>query len=247
MRVGAVATIGLGNGGKTEQALAARNIEVRSQRRILQWYLGAVVGTALDDGLVEQVRCARRGQLAHDAVAAGGLTENRHVLRVAIELIDIGLHPFQCQLLILQAEVGIPQRFMGQEAQGAQAVIEGYHHHALLHQPHRIVTGAAGAIDKGAAVDPDHDRILTGRFRRVDVEEQAVLVQTRFTEGAGILGAATAEGLVQLNGVGVSRREGGRGKALGHTIANATEYPHAILLDTHVVTLLGGDLQRILR
>lgn len=168
------------------------------------------------------------------------------VIWIAIELVDIVPDPLECQLLVLQTEVGISQRDMGQEAQRTQAVIEGHHYHALLYQPHWFVTGTAGAINEGAAVDPDHDRILPGLFRRIDIQEQAILIQTCFTEGAGILRTTAAEGFTQLDGISVSRRESGRGKALGYTVAKATEYPHAVMLDPDVITLLGGDLQWVL-
>src|SRR5690606_39287357 len=66
--------------------------------------LAAVIGAALHYCLVKQAFGSRGGDLAHDAVTAGGFTEDGDVVRVAIKRGDVFLHPAQCQLLVLRSE-----------------------------------------------------------------------------------------------------------------------------------------------
>ena len=78
----------------------------------------------------------------HDGAAAGGLAENGDALRVAAEEVDVGLHPFERQALVVEARVGRPvrlQRGTGQPAERAE-----------LHK----VTLACGGMDDGA-LEPD--------------------------------------------------------------------------------------------
>src|SRR5690606_17547596 len=207
--------------------------------------LAAVIGAALHYCLVKQAFGSRGGDLAHDAVTAGGFTEDGDVVRVAIKRGDVFLHPAQCQLLVLQAGVGVAQGSVRQEAVGAEAVVQRDHDHAAFHQMPGIVARTTGTVDEGATMDPDHYRIVAGFFGTVYVQEQAVFIHTGFTERAGVLRAGAAARLAELYRLLMGRRKLGAGKAFGDAIANAAVHAHAGFFDTDVITLLGADLQRI--
>jgi hypothetical protein len=92
-----------------------------------------------------------------------GLTEDRDVVVVSAEALDVALHPPQRGLLVHQpvvarAATGLcAQRRVRQEAEIAQAVVDRHDDHALAHQPGGVVV--VGLADgQTAAVDPHHHR-----------------------------------------------------------------------------------------
>ena len=117
-----------------------------------------------------------------DRHGAGTLAEDRHLARVAAEGSDVLRHPTQRQALVEDAVIaGEAQLGHGQKAQGAQAVVEGDHHHVARCGEVGAVIDRQGARaeQEGAAMDEDHDRqplaLVDRGARRPDVEEQAVL------------------------------------------------------------------------
>ena len=161
------------------------------------------VGAALGDCPLEQSLRRGRDQLRADTQPAGRLTEDRHVLRVAAEARDVVLHPLERELLVHQAVVaGVvrlgpgAQRGMREEAEQAEPVVDRHDHNTLLDEVDRVVV-AALAADQRAAVDPHHHRQLRRRprrTRRVDVQEEAVLIRALLAEEPGGLRARRAEG-----------------------------------------------------
>src|SRR5690606_14639166 len=147
---------------------SGESILTRSQRQ-----LGSVVRAALNNSLVKQPLGRGGGDLTGDAVATGRLAEQGYVVRIAVEGSNVVLNPAQGQLLVLQAEVGVAQGSVGQEAEGAEAVVQRDHDHAAFHQMPGIVARTTRTVDEGATMDPDHYRIVAGFFGTVYVQEQA--------------------------------------------------------------------------
>ena len=56
--------------------------------------------------------------------AAGGLTKHSHIGWVTTERTDIAFHPFQRGQLIQETEVRAWERWVREEAQGAEPVVE---------------------------------------------------------------------------------------------------------------------------
>src|SRR5690606_20023334 len=112
-------------------------------------------------------------------------------------------------------------------------------------QSHGLGAGATGAGDEGSAMYPDHDRVIAGFFGCVYVEEQAVLVDAGLTKIAADLRAGRTKAFIQLDHTVMGVRERGAGETLRLAIADATEDSHARLADAGIVTLLGGNSQRI--
>ena len=122
-------------------------------------------------------------QLVAHAPGAGGLAEQRHAARVAPEARDVGLDPAQGRLLVEQREGPLarraPQARMGQEPEGAEAVVERHHHGIGAAGERARIVLAGGAEHEGAAVDPHHDGLAgagSGVRGRVDVEGQAIFL-----------------------------------------------------------------------
>src|SRR5919205_3853538 len=98
--------------------------------------------------------------------AAGGLAEDRDVLRIASERGDVLPHPLEGGYLV---HVGVAalelfralaaERREGEEAETPQTVVEGDQDDALPGElDSRIVRLRAAAEHEGPAVDPHHDR-----------------------------------------------------------------------------------------
>jgi hypothetical protein len=105
---------------------AAAPVRLRAGEKVV------AAGRALHDRLVEQAAHRWRGELGADAEAAEGLTPQGHVARVAAEGADVGLHPAQRRLLVGEHEVagvGVVQRGVAQEAEGAEPVVDRHDDH----------------------------------------------------------------------------------------------------------------------
>src|SRR5262249_47341709 len=90
-----------------------------------------LAAAALHHGpLEEPLGCGRAEQLA-DAEAAGALAADRHPIRVAPEGGDVFAHPLQGGDLVQEAEAAGPGTVADiEEAEGAQAVVQGDDDHA---------------------------------------------------------------------------------------------------------------------
>ena len=114
--------------------------------------------------------------------ATGRLARNRHVLRIAAELLDVVPNPAQRRLLIHQAVVAgratgpRGERRVGKEAKRAQAVVDRDDDDSGRRE-FRSVVVAAGVLGEAAAVDPYEHRPLSvaTQARREHVEVEAVL------------------------------------------------------------------------
>src|SRR5664280_1668196 len=125
---------------------------------------------ALDDGPVEQTLgsgCAEQGGHAHPT---GRFAEEGHLARIAAERSDVVPHPTERGDLVGQPPVPearpplavqpglvrVLEHGMGEEAEQAQPVVDGDHHHvALARQPPPSVhTSGPRSRDEGTAVDP---------------------------------------------------------------------------------------------
>lgn len=106
--------------------------------------LGQAIG-ALGDGFVEQPARERRCYQCQHALRASRLAEDGHVVRVAAEYRDVLLHPSQRGDLVEQAKVHRAvwpfsfQRWMREEAELAEAIVEAHDHRAFLRQRHAAV------------------------------------------------------------------------------------------------------------
>ena len=127
------------------------------------------------------------------AHAARRFSGNSNFGRVAPEGGDVALHPPQRGLLIQQAVIArrpAPLRAQGrqgQPAQGAQPVVQGHHHDAILPGQFASVVAVARPGGVRAAVNPDHHRqpaLRAGGGGSVDVQVQAVFLTL---DGAGRL------------------------------------------------------------
>ena len=156
---------------------------------------------AHDDGLVEEALGERGGRQELRAAAAGALAEQHHVVRVAAELGDVGLHPLQGLdlvqgapvagrvLRVLRGELG-----MGEEAERAHAVVEG-NEDDVLRRPLLAVELRLGtpAFAHAAAEHPHgHRKLLLRLAGRLGpyVQVQAVLAVRRFRAVAPLGGVA---------------------------------------------------------
>ena len=121
-----------------------------------------------------------------DQDAAGALAEGGDIGRVAAEGRDIGLDPVQGGQVVHHPVVGQRagglfgvERRVGEEAQGAQAIVDRDQHHAALGEVGSVIDRQGpGAAGEGAAVDPDHHGPFLAGLEvggRPDVEGEAVL------------------------------------------------------------------------
>jgi hypothetical protein len=93
---------------------------------------------------------------------------------------------------------------VGEEAEAAQPIVEGDHHHPLTGQGRAVVEGRrARAVDEAAAVDPHHHRRSRGglQVRREDVEAEAVLAHGQGAHAiVGPVVALRADGAIAVPG-----------------------------------------------
>src|SRR5205809_4609135 len=111
-----------------------------------------------------------------DAQPAGGLAEDRHVLRITAELGDVAVHPAKRGLLVHEPVVarGVitgfgGQRWMGEKSEYPEAIVDRDDDHALLDEPRRVVVVALSDCQP-PAVDPAHD----GKALRVTLSGASV-------------------------------------------------------------------------
>ena len=128
-----------------------------------QRQLGQRERAALHDRPLEQPPGVAGDEVREHGQAAGRLTGDGDVARVAAELVDVALHPPQRGLLVHQPVVAgraagsRRQRGMGQEPERAEPVVDGDDHGAFGGQLRRVVV--AGAVRRqAAAVDPHEHR-----------------------------------------------------------------------------------------
>jgi hypothetical protein len=127
--------------------------------------------------------------VGEDAESSGGLAEEGHIAGVATEPGDVGPHPLQGGLLVHDPVVagraaGIAQGRVGQEAHGAEPVVDGDDDDAPGNEGPSFGIGRGVAGGEGTAVDPDHDRVGALARGRVDVEIETVLAFGTGPEGA---------------------------------------------------------------
>ena len=100
-----------------------------------------------------------------------------HLCFIPSERLNVRLHPFQCHLLVPQAQIAGHRRVAhGEEAQRAQTIVHGDQdlegvfklsimndnstdvtYHVLVHdEPRAVDEGGPGAEEEPAAVEPDH-------------------------------------------------------------------------------------------
>ena len=164
---------------------------------------------AHDDRLVEQAAGERGLDQGADGAAAGALAEDHHVVRIAAELGDVLLDPLQALDHVQDTVVAGHavrafgrQLGMGQEAEDAEAVVDGHEHHAVVGELLTVELGlGAPAFAVAAAMNPVRDReFLAGLAggRRPDVQVQAVFTALRFLAIApfGEIAAGIVDGLV---------------------------------------------------
>ena len=176
---------------------------------------------ALHRGSVEQPAGGRHHAQHRHGGGARRLAEDRDVGGVAPERADVVLHPPKRFDAVEEppAPEGLAlgrQRGMSEEAEGAEAVVDGHDDDvAVGRQGGALVQRAGtGPAAEGAAVDPHHhgSRLPAGA-RRPDVERQALLVL--FEVGALELGAGrlrcdgTERGGLEVTGPRGRRASGG--------------------------------------
>ena len=176
---------------------------------------------ALDDGSGHEVPGEGRDEECLHAHGTGALAEDGDMLRVSAKGLDVVLDPLQSGNLVHEAIVSALALFgrefrMAQEAQRAQAVIDGYEDDSPL-GPLVSVHGhfIPIAVHEGSAVNPQsHWKLGFGpahsAFRCPYIQVQAVLAFFRCAlpvelvpvESAGLvagLGSNGAEGVAQLH------------------------------------------------
>jgi hypothetical protein len=154
--------------------------------------------------LVEEALRERRGQQRVHGHPAGGLAEDRDVVRVATEGRDVPAHPLQRRELVHQTVVRERtrtllrgERRVREEAQMAQPVVEADEHDAPARECAAVVhRGRRAAVDEAAAVDPHHHgqaRIGArgGRTPHVQIEAvfRGLLAERRGVAGKRLLRA----------------------------------------------------------
>jgi len=139
---------------------------------------------ALCDRPVEQALCGRHAeQRAHFACAAG-LTEDRDVLRIAAEAVDVVADPREARDdVLLSGVAGFCEAFTAElrqvdESEHIQPMGDADHHHVVPpRQVRAVVRERSGRSARVAAsVQPHHDGTpdLGRRAGRPDVQVQAV-------------------------------------------------------------------------
>src|SRR5690349_13109833 len=100
---------------------------------------GRDIRSAFLDGSGEESLCGGRCNQSVGVGGAGRLSGNRNPRWIAAEGRDVVTHPLQCRQLVENSVIPrsvrlLGQRRMGEEAEYAEAVIEGDDHKALLRQ-----------------------------------------------------------------------------------------------------------------
>lgn len=159
------------------QRLGARGVLVREAERI-----------ALHDGRLEKARAPGTDEgMQPDRFRSRALAEQRHVVPIAAEIGDVPLHPLERPDLVAETEVVVA--VVGEEAEGAQAVVERHHDRlaggreigAVVQVPGaRSCRGdgsSSRALVERSTVNEDHHRQLHVYSRAAghpDVEIQAI-------------------------------------------------------------------------
>ncbi len=143
--------------------------------------------------LLKEPAGQRRGHQHADVHRAGGLAEDGDVVGVAAEAGDVVVNPAEGEDLIHEAVVarGVMRRFadefgMREEAEDAEAVVEGDDEHAVVEQRALgVETARTGAAEVGAAVDPEHDGEQASGWPcgGDDVEKEAVFLAGALRRG----------------------------------------------------------------
>ncbi len=144
-------------------------------------------GARLGDGPMEGAPRGGQGELGGDAHPTGGLAEDRHVVGIAAERLDVLLHPPQRGGLVEEPDVAAARVRLAaevgqvQEPERAQSVVAGDHDGVANGQVGPVVPrGEAPAVHEGAAVDPEeHGTASAIGRRRPDVEGQALGLDLR--------------------------------------------------------------------
>ena len=187
----------IGEGGVLlgREGRAAREHRLRGLARIHE------TAAAHDDGLVEEALGQRRGAQELHAAGTGALAENHHVVRIAAELGDVFLDPFQDLDLVQGAPVagGVLRILgrdlrMGEEAERAHAVVES-HQDDILRAPVLAVELRLGApaFAEAATEDPHgHGELLVHLAGRLgpDVQVEAILAVGGFVAITPLRGVA---------------------------------------------------------
>jgi hypothetical protein len=253
------------SGRQVEESLGARRPETDAVEELFGDLLRVGRGhrvvrrARLRDRAVEQPLGDRHGEERANAHAAGRLSEDGDVARIAAEAGDVVAHPLERGDLVEHPRVGgepvlvAEQVVEAQVAKRAQSVVDRDDDHVTrLRQSCAVVPGHRAAPGlEATAVDPHHDRAgpVVGP-RRVHVEEQAVLrrlLATRTEErlhpadrlaGDGAEGRALAHALPAL----VRRRghEAARARRCRRE-RDAAELQHPLLLESAELACSGGD------
>lgn len=98
-----------------------------------------LVGSAFDDSAMKKSRRRGRCQVREDAESTSGLAKDSYVVRVPTEGGNVPAHPLQRKLLVLDPIVardmvgGFRTQYrMGEEPQGAEAIVDGNDNHAAF-------------------------------------------------------------------------------------------------------------------
>ena len=241
--------------------LAPLVIRTQGRRRIAAAQeTAAQTAAALDDRFRNEALGQRRSHQALDTTSTGALAHDGQVVRIAAESRDVVVNPLDRRQLVINALVSgaavailFGQGRMGEEAQQAEAVIDGHEDDAALCPgfpiESRIIAAAAGVC---ATVDPQGDRKFSRRLadrfgRRPDIQEEAVFTGRRqrldlelfIVEGTGLTAALdrrSAEGVRHLDAF--PRDDGLRGFP-----AEITDGRSRIrdALEDHDIRILGQD------
>ena len=153
---------------------------------------GAVVEAAEvaeEDGAGEFVDGFGGGHEGADRSRAGGLAEEGYSGGVTSKVVDVGSDPVEGGDLVGEAEVAVCYAvFEGEEAEGGEAVVDGYEDHVASGDDVAAVKGGVVGCSarEGSSVDPDsywaEVFLCLGRFTAwsgeiggPDVEEETVL------------------------------------------------------------------------
>ncbi len=130
----------------------------------------------LGDASTEEASSARHRHQRGDAHPASRLTKDGDVGGVTAKVGNVLLHPDERGDLVEHAEVGnaIPQ---GEEAIGSQTIVDGDADDAIAGEARAIIRWPCPRpVEKGAPMNPDHDRqTRLAQVRGPDVEIQTVL------------------------------------------------------------------------
>ena len=147
---------------KEARTFLLRLAQRRGAAKHLLLRIGIRGQAAFHNGLLEQSLILRRGELHHHAAAAGRLSADGDVFRVAAKGRDVALHPAGACLLVEVAEVCGRIRLLrgdirvAQEAEGIQPVVDRHHHNAATRQPLAVKLHLGGMSHLQAAAEIPH-------------------------------------------------------------------------------------------